>query len=306
VLLAVGFGVVASFLFASSASLQQHAAHREVYQARAADGRGAAGNRAVVVVALFQLLRRLVRNPLWLVGWLTNLVGFLVQAAALHFGSVALVQPLLVTQLIFALPLASAWRRKWPQKRDWFSGSLICAGLIVFLAVRGVAPLESAANRHRLLYCLGAAFVLVVSLVWASAGRRPLVHASLIAVAAGLCFAVSAAMIKLTTEDLIKHGVAATARDWPGYALAASTWTGLVLEQGAFAAGSLPTAVAAMTITNPVASYLLGVLAFGAVPPTGLGPLAALAGAGALISAGAIGLAHSPIVRREVVAVDTG
>jgi hypothetical protein len=143
-------------------------------------------------------------------------------------------------------------------------------------------------------------------LVLASAGRPPLVHASMIAVAAGLCFAVSAAMIKLTTEDLLRHGVAATARDWPGYTLAASTWTGLVLEQGAFAAGSLPSAVAAMTITNPVASYLLGVLAFGAVPPTGWGPLSALAGAGLLIFAGAVGLAHSPIVRREIAAVDSG
>lgn len=305
-LLAVGFGVVASFLFAGSASLQQHAAHREVYQQRAANGQGGAGNRAVVLYALFHLLSRLLRSPLWLLGWFTNMIGFLVQAAALHFGSVALVQPLLVTQLIFALPLASAWRRTWPQKRDWLAGGLICAGLIVFLAVRGVAPLEDTPDRHRLLYCIGAAIVLVAILVLASAGRKPLVHATFIAVAAGLCFAVSAAMIKLTTEDLIKHGVAATARDWPGYALAVSTWSGLVLEQGAFAAGSLPSAVAAMTITNPVASYLLGVLAFGAVPPTGFGPLAALAGAGALISAGAVGLAHSPIVRRDVAVVDTG
>ncbi len=306
-LLAVGFGVLAAFLFAGSASLQQHAAHREVYQTRAANGQGVTGTgRAVVVFALLQLLRRLIHSPLWLVGWGTNLVGFLVQAAALHFGSVALVQPLLVTQLIFALPLASAWRRTWPQKRDWLAGGLICAGLVVFLAVRGVAPLEDEPNRNRLLYCVGAAAVLVVFLVLASAGRKPLVHASFIAVAAGLCFAVSAAMIKLTTEDLLKHGVIGTAKDWPGYALAVSTASGLVLEQGAFAAGSLPSAVAAMTITNPVASYLLGVLAFGAVPPTGFGPLAALAVAGGLISAGAVGLAHSPIVRRDAAVVDTG
>ena len=110
-LLAVGFGVLAAFLFASSASMQQHAAHREVYQQRAANGNGANGNRMVVFVALFQLLRRLLHSPLWLVGWATNMIGFLVQAAALHFGSVALVQPLLVTQLLFALPLASVWRR---------------------------------------------------------------------------------------------------------------------------------------------------------------------------------------------------
>jgi drug/metabolite transporter (DMT)-like permease len=299
VLLAVGFAVLAAFLFAGSASLQQHAAHLEVYQQRAANGQGGAGNRTVVFFALIQLLRRLVHSPLWLIGWFTNLFGFLVQAAALHFGSVALVQPLLITQLLFALPLASVWRRRWPQRRDWLSGLLICVGLIVFLAVRGVAPLEDEPDRSRLLFCVFVSLVLVGMLVLASAGRPPLAHASMLAVAAGLCFAVSAAMIKLTTEDLIRHGVAATARDWPGYALLASTVSGLLLEQGAFAAGSLPSAVAAMTITNPVASYLLGVFAFGAQPPTDAGPLTALAGAGALIFAGAVGLAHSPIVRRD-------
>ena len=176
---------------------------------------------------------------------------------------------------------------------------MICAGLIVFLAVRGVAPLADEPDRHRLLLCVVVAVVLVGTIVLASTGRKPLVHATMIAVAAGLCFAVSAAMIKLTTEDLLQQGVAATARDWPGYALAASTLTGLLLEQGAFATGSLPSAVAAMTITNPVASYLLGVFAFGAEPPTGAGPLTALGGAGALIFGGAVGLAHSPIVRRD-------
>jgi hypothetical protein len=127
---------------------------------------------------------------------------------------------------------------------------------------------------------------------------RP-VRATLIAVAAGVCFAVSAAMIKLTSDDLIQRGVAATARDWPGYTLAVSTLTGLLLEQGAFAAGSLPAAVAAMSITNPIVSYMLGVFAFGVAAPTTVSSLAGLAGAGALICIGAVGLAHSPIVRSD-------
>jgi hypothetical protein len=120
-----------------------------------------------------------------------------------------------------------------------------------------------------------------------------------LAVAAGLCFAVSAAMIKLTSEDLLHRGVAATARDWPGYALAAATLAGLLVEQGAFAAGSLPTAVASMSITNPIASYLIGVYAFGVAAPQGAGSLTALAGAAVLISIGAIGLAHSPLVQSD-------
>jgi drug/metabolite transporter (DMT)-like permease len=302
VLLAVGFALLAAFLFAGSASLQQHAAQEDRHQDRqphtgpTGDGRL---RRAVIFVGLWRLLYRLVRQPLWIVGWCTNLVGFLVQAVALHFGSVALVQPVLVTQLLFALPMAAAWQRRRPGLRDWASSALISAGLVVFLAVRGVAPVEDRADRPKLaLGCLAAA-ALVAVLLLACVGVSRLVRASMIAVGAGVCFAVSAAMIKLTSDDLLHAGVAATARDWPGYALAASALGGLLLEQGAFAAGSLPAAVAAMSITNPVVSYLLGVFAFGVMPPESAGALAGLAGAAVLICVGAVGLAHSPIVRSD-------
>jgi drug/metabolite transporter (DMT)-like permease len=228
---------------------------------------------------------------------LINLGSFFVQAAALQLGSVALVQPILVTQLLFSLPMASAWCRRWPQKRDWLSGSAICIGLAAFLAVRGAAPLKGEPDRVRVVIAVLSVIVAVAALMLVSARRRPLVHATLIAIAAGLCFSISAVLMKLTTADLLGRGVEATAKDWVGYGLAASTVAGLLLEQGAFAAGSLPAAVAAITITNPLTSYLLGILAFHVKPPTGPGRLSALVGAGALLCAGAIGLAHSPIVR---------
>ncbi|GIF46262.1 hypothetical protein DFJ67_6092 [Asanoa ferruginea] len=294
VTVAVGFGLLAAFLFAAAASLQQRAAHR--HPPAVVDGDGPP-RRTAVFVGLWRLIRRLVREPLWLIGWSTNLVGFGAQALALRFGSVALVQPLLVTQLLFALPMAAAWRQRRPSGRDWLSAALICGGLVAFFAVRGVAPVDGEANRlHLLLGCIVAAAVVLLILPF-SDGMPTLVRATTLAIAAGICFAVSAAMIKVTTEDLLVRGVLATARDWPGYVLAASTLGGLLLGQGAFAAGSLASAVAAMSITNPVASYLLGVYAFKVAPPETPTALLGLAVAGALISLGAVGLAHSPLVR---------
>jgi hypothetical protein len=124
-------------------------------------------------------------------------------------------------------------------------------------------------------------------------------HSACIAVAAGLCFALSAVFIKLTATDLLHNGVVATAIDWPGYALAGSTALGLLLEHEAFGAGPLPITMTAMTITNPVASYLIGVLAFHVAPPTSAGQLAAIAGAAALLTFGTVILAGSPTVRRD-------
>lgn len=296
--LVVGLALLAAFLFAGSASLQQHAASAVAYSTGPVSPVRTGGWRWVLR-PLVDLARTLVRTRVWLLGWVTNLVGFGVQAAALHLGSVAVVQPLLVTQLLFALPLGSVWSRRWPTPRDWLSAGAICGGLAVFLTVRGVAPMAGSPDRGRAVLAGVSAAAVATVLVLAAAGRRPATHATLIAVAAGLCFAMSALLIKLTVADLVQRGVVRTALDWPGYALAASTLTGLVLEQGAFAAGSLPAAIAAMTMTNPLASYCIGVLVFGLGLPDRAGTLAGLAGSGALLSLGAVGLAHSPSVRRD-------
>src|SRR6266550_3145541 len=154
---------------------------------------------------------------------------------------------------------------------------------------RWPAPGAKASRTHVLL-ATAAATVLVLLLV--AAARRyhsePQFRAVMVSVAAGVCFAMTAVFITLTADDLIHRGIPATAVDWPGYALAGSTLLGLLLEQDAFATGSLATAVAAMTITNPIASYLLGVLAFEADAPDEPGALAGLASAGLLVVVGVI------------------
>ena len=290
----MAFGLIAAFLFAASASLQQHAARGTATATNTADD--LVGKS--IVRPLLALVSKLVRHPIWLLGWCTNLLGFVAQAVALHLGSVALVQPLLVTQLVFAMPLSTAWARRWPTFTEWLGVLVISGAVATFVLVREVSPTVGEPHRLRVVAAGLATAVLVVLLVLAAAGRPPLVHATLVSVAAGLCFAISAVLIKLTTDDLLTRGVVATALDWPGYSLALSTMTGLLLEQSAFATGSLSAAVAAMTITNPLASYLLGVLVFNVTPPTSAAALAALAGSGALLIIGVAVLSRSPTVRK--------
>ena len=289
--------LLAAFLFAAAATLQQRASRR------VASGQSpAAYHRSTLVryLPVLLLVRRLLNNPLWLLGWLTNLLGFLTQALALHLGSVALVQPLLTTQLLFTLPLVALWTGRRPLARDWLAVASMCAGVVIFLSVRGAAPADGAADRAEVLLGMAIAAVAVFVTVVLAQGREPTVHAAIVGVGAGICFAVSAVLIKLTTTDLLERGVLATALDWPGYALAVSTAIGLLLGQQAYAAGSLPVAVAAMTVTNPLVSYLIGVLAFHVQPPTGAGTLAAVAAAGLLLFLGAVGLAHSPAIRHDI------
>jgi hypothetical protein len=298
VLLVVILGLLAASVFAVSASLQQPAGVVSVASPAPASRRPAGPITRALPLLLF--FRKLVRTPLWFYGWLANVFGYLVQGAALHFGSVALVQPLLATQLLFVLPLGSVWNRCWPLRRDWLSMTAIVGGIAVFLAVRGTAPLSGQPDRPKVLLAGFLAMIVVGTMVALASGRRPAIHATMLAMAAGLCSAMSAVLMKLTAEDLVVRGVAATARDWPGYALAFSTLCGLILGQEAFASGSLAAAVSASAITNPLASYLIGVLAFHVAPPTAPATLAAVAGAGLLLVVGTLGLAHSPTVQREL------
>ena len=306
-LLVVGLGLAAAFLFALAASLQQHEAnkanrliqHEEHQQHRATVQQSSEDRANRRPTFLFALARQLGRSQLWRLGWAINLAGFLAQGAALHLGSVALVQPLLVTQLIFALPLTTRWARRWPGRRDWFSGAVICSGVGVFLISHGSSALRGEADRDRIVLAGLSAAAAVALLVGISAKQSPLVQAALLSVGAGLSFAYSAVLMKLTAEDLMERGVAATAVDWPGYTLALSALTGVVLGQWAFATGSLPIAVATMTITNPVASYVIGILGFRVATEASPPRVAATVAAAALIIAGVVALARSSIVKPQ-------
>jgi hypothetical protein len=280
-------GLAAAFLFALSAFLQQRAA------------RAAVGDTSTLRDAsgVMRLLGRLVRNRTWLVGWITNLCGVGTQAAALKVGSVAAVQPLMASQLLFVLTLASGEQRRWPSARDWLSALAVCAGLVLLLTA-DASSLTGAPHRHRVLMATACMVGLIVILRQLSRHTFPWLAGPLVGVAAGLCHALNAVYLKLTVEDVYHGGAAATLFDWPVYALAVTAVSGMLLVQIAFASGPLPPAVAAMSVTNPVASFVLGILAFDAPAPRGLGVLSAIVASGVLITVGIVGLANASSTRR--------
>lgn len=298
--LVVALACTAAALFALAARLQQDGAvlaRRQAARAEVIAAEEAAAARGISrALPTLRLLHTMGRERIWLIGWVVNLCGFLAQAAALHFGAVQLVQPILVLQLLFSLPLTALARRRRVRPADWCAGALVCAGVALFIAASGAAHESGEANRTRILLAAGATAVVIGLLLVAAARVGAPWHALCVAVGAGLCFAFSAVLMKLTADDLVHRGVGATATDWVGYGLAASTALGLVLGQDAYATGSLSAAIGAMTITNPFASYVLGVLCFDVQIQTDPTSLAAGAAAGLLLTLGILGLARSPLI----------
>jgi len=280
--------LAAAVLFALSAFLQQRAASI-IIGADTASLRDASGVK--------RLLGRLVRNRTWLTGWLTNLGGVGTQAAALKVGSVAAVQPMMAAQLLFVLSLASGEQRRWPSRRDWLSALAVCAGLVLLLTA-DASSLTGEPHRNRVFMATVCVVSLVLILRQVSRHTFPWLAGLPVGVAAGLCHALNAVYLKLTVEDLFHGGVLATLSDWPVYALAATALSGMLLVQIAFASCPLPPAVAAMGVTNPVASFVLGILAFDAPAPRDPGVLSAIAVSGLLIALGIVGLANASSTRR--------
>jgi drug/metabolite transporter (DMT)-like permease len=323
--------LLAAFLFAVSAAVQHHAAGLHAREmaaigdlARDADQvpdpvslpdpplpRAVAvaerARPATAVVAarrrlrLLVLLGRLVRDPVWLLGWVANVAGFAAQAAALHLGSIVIVQALLVTQLLFALPLSSVSRGRRPLRRDWLGTAAVCAGLVTLLAVRGAVP-QTAGRRSEVWLLVSAAGGIILLLLLVSrlvGGYGQQYRTSAVAAAAGICFCLTAVFLVLIGDDFARSGVLSTLLGWPLLGLCGSTLLGLLLVQDAFAGGSLPAAMTAMAITDPLASWVAGILLFDARPQLSVAALSGYGVAAGLIAVGVGALANSPTLRDE-------
>jgi drug/metabolite transporter (DMT)-like permease len=249
-----------------------------------------------------RLLADLVRRPLWLLGTCAAAVAFMFQVTALWFGPLVLVQPILVTSLLMTVVLRSLLARRVPGTSVTL-GAIICAGgLALFLSLghpHGGNGAITASDVVPLAPVLGG--VLIVSLLGAI-GRRGNARAVPLAIAAGILYGVNAGLVKLVTRQL-GESVLEPARHWELYTAIACGLLGVQLNQAAFQAGTVPAAVAVITVTDPVTSVAVGLVWLGERVDMNAAVLAFEALGFAAMVAGIILLAreaHDPVWRRSM------
>ena len=210
----------------------------------------------------WDLVAFLIRQPLWLLGWAAAAGGFAFQAVALHSGQLSIVQPLLVTELVFALLLRRLWVHQHIAKVAWTSALITCAALTVFLTAaepHGGHLQPAAADWVSALAVFGGAVaVLAVMARWGSPVRR----AALYATAASITWALMAAFIKETTNLLVASGPVGVVEHWPIYALIASGVLGSVLQQAALQVGPLSVSQPLIVVVDPAVAIALSVWIF--------------------------------------------
>lgn len=292
-LIAVLAGLAAGACFAVSGLLQQQVASR-----RPADESMS-----------LRLILDLARRRQWLAGLGLAVLSYALQALALAFGPLAVVQPLLVTELLFAIPISARIRGRRIGPREWAGALAVTAGLAVAIASanpHGGTPLARARDW---VIVLAVVAVVTVGAVVAGQRREGTARAALFGGAAAVTLGAEAALLQATTR-VFEGGLAHGFSSWEPYVMAVASISGLVLVQSAYQAGPLAVSLPVVDTLEPTVAVAIAVTIFGEQVSLSAGALAMTAVGIALLVAGIVDLDLSPVVhalyRVEHPAAQTG
>ncbi|MFJ1967401.1 DMT family transporter [Streptomyces sp. NPDC087903] len=231
-----------------------------------------------------RLILALARKPAWLIG-IGGVVGAaLFQALALLNGPIALVQPLFIMELPFALLFAIPLLHRRLPGAGWWAVAGVVGGLSLLLAAAAPTGARDQASMARwipaLVLCLGAVGVLVAL---ARQKRSSLFRAAVLGSASAISNALTAALLKSATSTFADDGLGAFLSTWQTYGFAVTGVGAVLLLENALQAGSLAASQPALTIGDATVSLLLGVSLFGESIRTGWWLVPEAIGAGLIV-----------------------
>jgi drug/metabolite transporter (DMT)-like permease len=245
------------------------------------------------------LIRHVLRRPIWYVGFLAMIGSFGFQAVALGFGGLSVVQPLMVTELVFLVVILRVWFGSPLGWREAAGTLLTVAGLAAFLAGSndgGGTTLPSTSGW--IIVIVAGCVAIAVCLACTRFGSRPW-RSAWFGAGAAISFALSAAFTK-TATILFSGGFWHLFSHWEPYGIVAAGLTGLVLTQDAFHAGPITASQATLMIVDPIVSIVIGVGLFDDELRGGIGALAFDAAALLVMCAGLVILTQSPLIAGSV------
>lgn len=211
-------------------------------------------------VALFV---RLLKDWKWWLGSLVAAAGFGFQAAALGFGSVLLVQALMVTSLLFALPISARFAGRRVTRWQWMWAALLAGAVAVIVTVGNPTEGQSRAGLEVwtwVMVVLGPALVLCLIGARVFAGKPA--AAVLLGLVSGSLWGLFAVLTK-GVVDRIGDGFWALLKTPELYPWVVVAVAATALEQSAFRAGSLAASLPAVTVSEPMVGSILGVFVLG-------------------------------------------
>ncbi|AWZ04042.1 MULTISPECIES: DMT family transporter [unclassified Streptomyces] len=211
----------------------------------------------------FGLVLDLLRRPVWIGGILAVIAAGAGQAAALATGALALVQPLFVLELPFALLIASLVARSRLPGAVWLAVAAVVAGLGIALGAASPSGNRTHVPFDRWVLALAACAV-AVALLSAVGLRRPpgRMRAGCLGAATAVCYALTAALMKSAVHVLDEDGIGGFLTTWETYAFGATGICALLLLEHAMQGGPLVASQPALTLGDAGVSVALGVLLY--------------------------------------------
>lgn len=280
--LAVFLAVLAAVANAAASVLQRKAARRE-------PDRGG--------LSLHMLLD-LARQPAWVGGILTILVGFALQAAALAAGPILLVQPVLILEVAFTLLLSTLVFRSRLHLREWVA-VLGMSGGVALLLVAFAPGGGDTRDVPAAAWILGSVVTVAVAGLLTLLGHRSrdARRAAFLGVATGIWFGFTAVLVA-GVMGALAGGIAALPGTWQLYALVVAGPLGFFQLQNALRAGRLVASQPGLTLANPLVSVGWGIAVFGEQVRGGPWIVAQVAAAAA-VGAFTVLLSRSPLLHGE-------
>lgn len=210
-----------------------------------------------------RMVTTLLRRPIWWWGTGAAVAGFAFQALALAKGSIILVQPLLVSALLFALPLSARLAGRRVTRREWLWAGLLTVALALFVVLARPGPSDGIASLPVAVGVGVGVTVFLVGCVLIALRMSGTGRAVLLAVAVGVLFGVVAVVTKVVMHVLGERGPLGLLATPALYTLIVVGVVATLLQQSAFHAGALQTSVPTMLVLEPVAAVVLGAALLG-------------------------------------------
>ncbi|MCW7943050.1 membrane protein [Streptomyces hygroscopicus] len=245
-----------------------------------------------------RLLLDLMKMPRWLGGIGLMVTGMILSAIALAHGEISLVEPLVATNLLFALVESRRQTKQSLGRQGWAGLALLAGGVTAFIVAGrpqgGVAVTDPV--RHWVI--IGVTVGLALLLTTYAKKSRLLIGPMLLGLAAGLLYGVQDALTRVSGQRLTAGGWAEFITGWQPYGVLVLGVSGLILVQSAFETAPLRMSLPALTAAQPLAGILCGVGFLGDRLRTDTGALAWEAAGLAAIVLGIVLLGLHPAMPR--------
>lgn len=214
-----------------------------------------------------RFLGHLALQPRWLIGQVLAGCSFVLHAYALHVGALAVVQPIVVSGMVFAVPLRAAMTHRAPSRHELRAVTVTAVGLAVFLIASDPTVGDDDARQGVVAAITGVGILVAAGSAFASTrAQAPRHRAFFMGVTAGTCFGVVAGLVKLALSEFSAGGVVGMGASWAFWTLIVLGAWGISTNLRAYQVADLSASLPVLSIVNVGFAMLMGLFAFHEIP----------------------------------------